>query len=130
MQRKPVTVEPVTSGARLRALRNGKRLSQAELAERCDVSTKTIGAWEHDRNAPNRANRMSLAKALGTSEEALRRVLLLGEADAPAYQLGLTPGARKLSALTTVLAGQPDDVLVRICDVVEVLVARFGASKD
>lgn len=54
-----------------RALRNadGERLTQAELAERVDVSARTIVAWENDQRRPQGEFLERLAKALGRSPE-------------------------------------------------------------
>ncbi len=56
---------------RLRALRAGAGLSQAELAQRSGLSQDTISGLETCRHAPSRRTLKKLAEALGTTPDAL-----------------------------------------------------------
>ncbi len=40
-------------GARLKALRKGKNITQEELAEKLGVSNRTVSRWENGRNMPD-----------------------------------------------------------------------------
>ena len=55
------------TGSTIRALREKKQLTQAELAAQIDVSGKTISKWETSRGLPDITILESLAKALGVS---------------------------------------------------------------
>lgn len=58
-------------GARVHRARTSAGLSQAELAERAGVSRQALGALEHGRHLPRIDAAVALARALGTSVEAL-----------------------------------------------------------
>ena len=58
-------------GSRLKAIRTEAGLTQAELAERAGVSRKTINTVENSVFIPSTLLALSLAKALGTTVEAL-----------------------------------------------------------
>ena len=58
-------------GSRLKAVRTEAGLTQAELAERAGVSRKTINTVENSVFIPSTLLALSLAKALGTTVEAL-----------------------------------------------------------
>lgn len=60
-----------TTGARIQELREAMGLSQADLALAADVSRPSIYAWEADTYRPNSRAIVSLAVALGTSEDYL-----------------------------------------------------------
>ena len=64
-----------TVGARIRALRHTRGLTQDELADACDVSRSAVAQWETDRAGQLRGNITRIADALGTTVE----VLLQGE---------------------------------------------------
>lgn len=51
----------------LRKLPNGKRMSQAKLAEEVGVTEKTINHWLKGRRIPNMGKLEKLANALGTT---------------------------------------------------------------
>jgi putative transcriptional regulator len=58
-------------GSRLKAVRTEAGLTQAELADRAGVSRKTINTVENGIFIPSTLLALSLAKALGTTVEAL-----------------------------------------------------------
>lgn len=58
-------------GSRLKAVRTEAGLTQAELADRAGVSRKTINTVENGVFIPSTLLALSLARALGTSVEAL-----------------------------------------------------------
>lgn len=58
-------------GSRLKTVRTGAGLTQAELAERAGVSRKTINTVENGVFIPSTLLALSLARALGTTVEAL-----------------------------------------------------------
>jgi transcriptional regulator with XRE-family HTH domain len=76
-------------GARLLALREAAGLTQAELAHRIGEKQTTLSLWERSDRPPRSEALPKLAKALGTSVEAL-----LGEApgDAPLAPIDENPG--------------------------------------
>ena len=55
------------TGTTIRKLREGRELTQAELAERIGVSSKTVSKWETARGLPDISLLQPLAKALGIS---------------------------------------------------------------
>jgi transcriptional regulator with XRE-family HTH domain len=61
----------MTVGARIRALRHARGLTQDELAAACDVSRSAVAQWETDRSGQLRGNISRIADALGTSIEHL-----------------------------------------------------------
>jgi putative transcriptional regulator len=58
-------------GSRLKAVRTEAGLTQAELADRAGVSRKTINTVENGIFIPSTLLALSLARALGTTVEAL-----------------------------------------------------------
>jgi transcriptional regulator with XRE-family HTH domain len=66
-------------GVRIRALRELKRLTQAELAEAADVTTNYVGVLERGQKVPTLETLVALAKALGVGPGEL---LGAGEQDA------------------------------------------------
>lgn len=56
---------------RIRELRKNKKLSQDELAKKCDVSRQTINAIENDKYDPSLSLAFKLAKHLDTTIEEL-----------------------------------------------------------
>jgi transcriptional regulator with XRE-family HTH domain len=60
-----------TVGARIRALRRARGLTQDELASACEVSRSAVAQWETDRAGQLRGNISRIADALGTSVENL-----------------------------------------------------------
>lgn len=55
------------TGATIRALRESKGLTQAQLAERLFVSDKTVSKWENGKGYPDISLLESIAEALGVS---------------------------------------------------------------
>ena len=55
------------TGSTIRQLREGRSLTQAELAERIGVSSKTISKWETAKGLPDISLLQPLAQALGIS---------------------------------------------------------------
>ena len=55
------------TGATIKALREGQNLTQAELAERIGVSSKTVSKWETAKGLPDISLLQPLAQALGIS---------------------------------------------------------------
>lgn len=58
-------------GENIKAQRQIARMSQQELADRLNVSRKTISSWEVNRTEPNMGNIEDLAKALGCRKSTL-----------------------------------------------------------
>jgi putative transcriptional regulator len=58
-------------GSRLKEIRTATGLTQAELAERAGVSRKTINTVENGVFTPSTVLALELARALGTTVEAL-----------------------------------------------------------
>jgi transcriptional regulator with XRE-family HTH domain len=58
-----------TVGARIRALRRARGLTQDELAAACDVSRSAVAQWETDRAGQVRGNISRIADALDSSVE-------------------------------------------------------------
>ena len=55
------------TGSTIRELREKKKMTQAELAGRLDVSDKTISKWETSKGLPDISLIEPLAKVLGIS---------------------------------------------------------------
>ena len=55
------------TGATIRSLRENRKLTQAQLAERIGVSSKTISKWETAKGLPDISLLQPLAEALGIS---------------------------------------------------------------
>ena len=55
------------TGATIKELREAKKITQAELAERIGVSDKTVSKWETAKGLPDISLLQPLAKALGVS---------------------------------------------------------------
>lgn len=112
-------------GERLRQLRIEVGLTQAEVAERCGVSDKTVSAWETNTNQPRGASLDRLAKAFNRGRGELEEHLLLGASNqhmaAPA-----TPTTDAITRLVALLEGQPEHVVLTICEVARTIAARHG----
>ena len=63
----------VSVGTRLRVLRKDAGLTQAQLAQRIDVSSKTVSKWENGSADPSTTNLLALAKLYGVAAEELLR---------------------------------------------------------
>ena len=55
------------TGKTIRELRKKQKLTQKELAEKINVSDKTVSKWKNGKGLPDVAIMEELAKALGTS---------------------------------------------------------------
>ena len=55
------------TGTTIKTLREGRNLTQAELAERIGVSSKTVSKWETAKGLPDVSLLQPLAQALGIS---------------------------------------------------------------
>ena len=71
-------------GAKIHGLRKAAGLTQAELAEKMNVSFQTISGWERDEYLPDTARLSELAAALNTSISALVEE---EKADVPGWDL-------------------------------------------
>lgn len=73
--RKPLPADPASFGERLRAARVASRYTQANMAQKFDVSFSTVKFWEQGRTQPNPAVRFQVedflnGKALTTQDSA------------------------------------------------------------
>ena len=59
----------------LQMLREGRKMTQVQLAELLKVSGDTISRWERGKYRPTRAMRRPYAAALGVSEDRLMGIL-------------------------------------------------------
>lgn len=75
-------------GARIAALRREAHLSQAELAQRLQISPSTLGMYEQGRREPSVDTLVNLSKVLGVSTD---------------YLLTGTPSESETFALTEML---------------------------
>ena len=55
------------TGATIKQLRESRKLTQAELADRIGVSSKTVSKWETAKGLPDISLLQPLAEALGIS---------------------------------------------------------------
>ena len=60
-------MDAYVTGATVKALREGRGMTQAELAERIGVSSKTVSKWETGKGLPDISLLQPLAGALGIS---------------------------------------------------------------
>jgi transcriptional regulator with XRE-family HTH domain len=67
----PVTSEGETMGKRLKRLREGAKMTQAELAERTGIPLGTIRNWEQDVREPRLGQAVSMARVLGITVDTL-----------------------------------------------------------
>ena len=61
----------MTIGEKIRNLRNGKKMSQAELADSLGVSRQAVTKWETDGGTPEIESLVAIAGKFGTSVDAL-----------------------------------------------------------
>ena len=81
---------PDNFGSRLRALREGLRLKQTDLAKIAQISTVTLSRYENNLTTPGSSELARLAAALGTSV-----AYLIGETDVPGVpSSGVLDGVR------------------------------------
>ena len=60
-------MDTYVTGSAIRALREGRNMTQAELAEKLGVSSKTVSKWETAKGLPDISLLQPLAQALGIS---------------------------------------------------------------
>lgn len=58
-------------GTNIRRIRETKKLTQEELADRLEVTFQAVSAWERDQYKPDTDNLIRLADALGVTVNAL-----------------------------------------------------------
>jgi transcriptional regulator with XRE-family HTH domain len=102
-------------GERIAALRKDANLSQQQLAEAMQVSQQTIASWEVGRRRVPVSMLPALARALGTSVEAL-----IGE-KAPPAKRGPTP---KLQQQMQRLSALPKPKQRAVMEVLEAMLAQ------
>ena len=102
-------------GERIAALRKDANLSQQQLAEAMQVSQQTIASWEVGRRRVPVSMLPALARALGTSVEAL-----IGEKTPPAKR-GPTP---KLQQQMQRLSALPKPKQRAVMEVLEAMLAQ------
>lgn len=67
MDAEVIGMDQYVTGATIRALRESKGLTQAQLAERLFVSDKTVSKWENGKGYPDISLLESIAEALDVS---------------------------------------------------------------
>lgn len=80
-------MDQYVTGATIRALREQKGLTQAQLAERLFVSDKTVSKWENGKGYPDISLLESIAEALGVSVTELLSGLVARNANVSANML-------------------------------------------
>ena len=105
-------------GARLRAARELRGLSQRELAEKLDMPPSSIAHFEGNRRKPSFENLLRLSTALEVTTD-----YLLGRTDEPAILAASDPLVRDLSKL-----GPDDRELVGA--MLKVLVSHRRAARN
>lgn len=103
-----------TFGANLRHQRKAKNLTQAELAERVDVSTEMVSKIERGIAAPSFATIEKLADELGVPEVVFFGIGLIAVAD--------SERSKALQKIQTVLSRMNGDQLARAHKVLSVLI--------
>lgn len=86
-------MDNIRTGKRIAQLRKSKGLTQQQLAERLNLSNKTISKWETGAGSPDISNLLALAEILGVSVDEL----LKGEL-APETGDGFPPQDKKAPA--------------------------------
>ncbi len=122
---KPPVPAASTLGDRLRQLRIEVGLTQADVAERCGVSDKTVSAWETNTYQPRGTSLDRLAKALNRDRGELEEQLLLGAQNQSRSTLS-PPTTDAITRLVALLEGQPEHVVLTICEVAHTIAARHG----
>ena len=67
LRKEVATMNTYVTGTTIRQLRESRRITQAELAEKIGVSSKTISKWETAKGLPDISLLQPLAQALGIS---------------------------------------------------------------
>lgn len=66
-------MDQIKIGAFIKELRKEKRLTQEQLAEKLNVSGRTVSRWETGASDPSTSNLLTLAKLFNTTAEELLR---------------------------------------------------------
>ena len=111
---------------RIRAVRKQNRFSQAELAQRLEVSEPTISNYETGKREPDKATWVRLSRILGVSVDYLMG--LDEEKAATPEGDGLDEGARYL--LQRYKDAKTDEERKRIITAVEIAVNLDKGTKD
>ena len=98
-------------GARIRALREAKDLTQAKVAAMCGVSANAMSQWETGRSRPERDNLLKLASKLETTFA----YLLQGDGHAE-VERAVTPSALKIYDLTQQLPPEDHIAIISIME--------------
>lgn len=90
-------MDSIKTGKFIAELRKGQGLTQQQLADRLNLSNKTISKWESGSGSPDLSNLEALAQVLGVTTDEL----LQGELRPPVTQQkpGLTPAQKKERAI-------------------------------
>jgi transcriptional regulator with XRE-family HTH domain len=114
-------MEQASLGHRLRALRKAKRFTQAKLAERAQISERSIVYWETDRHLPRRHELQALLNTLEVSFPDQAQLLL-----------ALTHSSRKNPVPCGNILQQtlPNTPLPGAGDLLRALRARRGVSRE
>lgn len=64
-------MDPKSIGARIAKARKAKKLSQAELAKKVDLSRSAVAQWETGECSPSASALVALSRALGVTVDAL-----------------------------------------------------------
>lgn len=105
-------MDNISTGKRIAELRKSKGLTQQELAERLNLSNKTISKWETGAGSPDISNLLILAETLNVSVDELLRGELETEArtkctDSPESEtkrVSVTADQRKARAVIALAA--------------------------
>ena len=117
----------MTLGERIRALRQGRGMSQEALAEALGVSRQAVSKWEKSLSYPDTENLLSLAELFGVSADelaGLRRQKTAGE-EASAVEPPAVPEPLSMEQET---ASSPKRRLPRWVPAAAVALAAFLAS--
>ena len=85
-------MEKKTMGSFLAALRRASGMTQKELAERLNVSDKSVSRWERDDGAPDLALIPVIAEVFGAEKALIKEAPSMGAEDF-SYFLDHAPGA-------------------------------------
>jgi transcriptional regulator with XRE-family HTH domain len=110
-----ITLDPITVGSRIRALREGMDLSLRDLAERSSVSAPTLSQVERGETSPTLS---TAARIAGGLELSLSQLLRLDEGDGVSVVragdrlLGRSARGHRYEVLTPPLPGQRAEVSI------------------
>lgn len=95
----------MSTGERIRELRERRNLTLQQLAERIGVSHQSVQSWETGKSAPKNKRLQQIAQALGTTRE-----YLIGFSDYPELIEVDEPGAR-VPVISWVKAGNMEQIV-------------------